>query len=38
MKINKSTAMLIDKNAVNNTKYVVHEAQSFDDVTVNVLL
>ena len=28
----------IDKNTVNNTIYSVHEAQSFDDVTVTILL
>ena len=30
--------MLIDKNTTNNTIYGLHEAQLFDDVTVNVLL
>ena len=30
--------ILTDKNNANNTIYGVYEAQSFDDVAVNVLL
>ena len=41
MKINKSTVdkkvRLIDKDTANNITYGVKEAQSFDDVSVNVL-